>query len=936
MLGIIQSKKFICLLIFSLPFLIANAQNEKLTGKVVDAKNLPVVGATVSISSLNKGTSTDVDGRFQLIVGVGKYELTISAVNFATKIISDVEVKNSPNEELQIILDKDIKNLQGVTVRTSSRRETVNALIQFQKNTNAVAQVISAEAIRRSPDKNTGEALKRVTGLSLQEGRYLVVRGLMDRYNQATLNGVLLSSTEPDRKTFSFDIFPASVVENIIVNKTFIPEYSAEWAGGLIQINTRDIPTKNFLNVQVGLNANTNTIGRDFYTYKGGKLDWLGLDDGTRALPAGFPLKNQFASLSDNEKTEVGKQIAAESWGTNAQTGIINTLGQSFQVNGGFNTRLLKKEVGGALAVTYSRTPRNLSYDNRFFTIASDKPNATFDYANNRYSQDVLWGAMANFSIKLNPANKISIKNILNVNSSDYATLRTGRDYDFSISGGNRIKATETALKNNTFFNTQLSGEHNVSSLQSKFNWFGSFTILDQYIPQQRRLQYNQVGNDINDPYEALLSNTLQQKSGSIYYSNLSDYIYNTGADLTTTYNLFSQKQNIKVGYNFQVKDRLFNARPFAIKLPSNNRALLSLDETKIFAPENFGESQNEFHIDQNPGIYFRYLANTILNAGYIQMDNNFTDWLRVVWGVRYENFDQLVGATRKEDPRYSYSNKSDFLPAVNATIKLNNKTNIRVAATQTLVRPEFRELTGTAFYDFEIGATIIGNPSLVRTKITNFDIRYELYPRAGELFTFGAFYKNFKSPIELAFNQTGVGSNTFNYLPNEAITAKTFGAEVEFRKKLDFNPAFSRFTAFGNVSYIYNRVKFENTTLDRSMQGQSPYVLNAGLQYDVEEQGINTTLLFNQVGRRILYVGNDQLPPVWEAPRPLLDLQIAKKVLKGKGEVKLNLSDLLNRRANFYHDLNNDKKFDVTRDALALTRRYGTNIGLSFSYAIK
>jgi outer membrane receptor protein involved in Fe transport len=244
--------------------------------------------------------------------------------------------------------------------------------------------------------------------------------------------------------------------------------------------------------------------------------------------------------------------------------------------------------------------------------------------------------------------------------------------------------------------------------------------------------------------------------------------------------------------------------------------------------------------------------------------------------------------------------------------------------------------LTGTAFYDFEIGATIIGNPSLVRTKITNFDIRYELYPRAGELFTFGAFYKNFKSPIELAFNQTGVGSNTFNYLPNEAITAKTFGAEVEFRKKLDFNPAFSRFTAFGNVSYIYNRVKFENTTLDRSMQGQSPYVLNAGLQYDVEEQGINTTLLFNQVGRRILYVGNDQLPPVWEAPRPLLDLQIAKKVLKGKGEVKLNLSDLLNRRANFYHDLNNDKKFDVTRDALALTRRYGTNIGLSFSYAIK
>ncbi|MEP6845998.1 MAG: TonB-dependent receptor, partial [Panacibacter sp.] len=491
--------------------------------------------------------------------------------------------------------------------------------------------------------------------------------------------------------------------------------------------------------------------------------------------------------------------------------------------------------------------------------------------------------------------------------------------------------------RNNTFFNTQLNGEHNIPSLKSKFNWFGSFSILDQYIPQQRRLQYTQDPGDPNAPYVALLSNTLSQKTGSVYYSNLNDYIYNIGADVTTNFNINNQKQSIKGGYNFQVKDRLFNARPFSISLASDNAVLRQLDPSQIFAAENFGTADNLFHFDELSGIYFRYLANTILNAGYVQFDNNLSDWLRIVWGVRYENYDQLVGSTRKSDPRYSYSQVGDFLPALNTTFKLNPRSNLRFAVSQTVIRPEFRELTGTAFYDFEIGATIIGNPNLQRTKVSNIDLRYEVYQRPGELFTVGAFYKYFKNPIELAFNQTGAGSSsTFNYLDNDKTSAQTYGAEVEFRKKLDFMQAFKRFTLSGNVSYIYNRVKFDQRTLNRPMQGQSPYLINASMQYDIEETGFYTTLLFNEVGRRILYVGNEQLPPVWEAPRPLLDLQIAKKIMKEKAELKLNISDLLNQKARFYHDLDDDKKYISGADALALSRRYGTNVSLSFVYNFK
>lgn len=938
-----SANPFFLFILFILGFQAAFAQTGKVSGTVADENNKPVIGASVKVLTLNIGVNTDVDGHFELSLATGKkYEIEISAIGFASKILTDVEVTAGQVNNLNITLSSKTADLQAVTVKTSARKESTNALIAFQKNTNAVAQVISAEAIRRSPDKNTGEALKRVTGLSIQEGKYIVVRGLSDRYNQAMLNGVLLSSTEPDRKTFSFDIFPAAIVENIIVNKTFIPEYSGEWAGGLIQVNTRDIPAKGFFSVQVGTNFNTSTIGKDFYSYQGGKLDWLGIDDGTRALPNGFPTKNQFGGIQNTaEKVELGKSLAAESWAPQLQGNSLATLGQTFQANGGFNTKFFGKDLGGVFTVTYNRSLKNLEYQNSLYSTFYDdqtKADASFTYYNNRYSQDVLWGALASFSLRINPNNKISFRNLINTNSSDYTTLRTGKDYEASGSSvGENIKAYEFGFRNNTFFNTQLSGEHNFPSLKSKFNWYGSFGILDSYIPDQRRLQYNQAAGDDNAPYLAQLSNTLSQKSGSVYYTNLNDYIYNFGGDISNSFKIKDRNQTIKAGYNFQVKDRLFNGRPFAIQLPSDNPALKALDPSQIFLPGNFGTADNQLHFDEIPGIYFRYLANSILNAGFVQFDNNFTDKLRLVWGVRYENFDQLVGSTRKSDPRFSYSKVGDFLPAVNATYKINNKTNLRIAGSQTIVRPEFRELTGTAFYDFEIGATFIGNPNLVRTKITNLDARYEIYSRPGELFTIGLFYKHFQSPIELAYNNSGAGSSgTFNYIDNLNSSAKTYGAEFEFRKKLDFMQAFKRFTLSGNFSYIYNRVKFEQQTLNRPMQGQSPYLINATLQYDVEEHGISTTLLFNEVGRRILLVGNDERPLMWEAPRPLLDLQIAKKIISNKGELKLNISDLLNQKANFYHDLDRSKRYNAGSDALAISRKYGTNVSLSFTYNFK
>jgi hypothetical protein len=937
--------RLITTLLLSFLFISTFAQTGKIEGKVTDSKTgNSLSGVSVTTTLTERGSATDVDGRFVITLTAGTYTLKFTSVGYTVKEIEGVEVAAGKVFSLDVLLESAAKTESEVVVRSTRRLESTAALISYQKNANTVAQVVSSESIKRSPDKNTGEVLKRVSGTSIQDGKYLVVRGLADRYNQAMLNGILLSSTEPDKKTFSFDIFPAATIDNIIINKAFLPELPGEWAGGLIQVNTKDVPATNFLNIQLGTGVNTQTAGHDFFKYRGGKTDFLGFDDGSRELPSGLPLKSAFNNLDQTEKTAIGKQFN-NGWSSYKANGnFFPAMNQSLQLGAGFSKKLgNKNKLGAVLGINYNRSVRRTEFENRIFSIQNNTASLNFDYFNNKYSQDILLGALGNITLQLGNNNKISFKNILNVNTANYTTLRTGKDFESNSITGDNIRASEFAFKANTFFNTQLSGDHNFPAYKAKLHWYGSFNILDQYIPDQRRMQYNQDDpTNANSPWSLLIgSSQTSQKSGSRYYGFLNDYIYTTGADVVKSFSIGDLAQSVKGGYFFQVKDRLFDSRPFSIYLPSDNPALKHLDAEVVFAAANFGTGfDNKFAFNEIYDSRYRYMANSILNAGFLQSDNQLGDKIRFVWGLRVENFDQLIGSTRKSDSRYVHSKVTDILPGSNLTLKLNNKTNLRFSGSQTVVRPEFRELSGFAFYDFDLGATVTGSPLLLRTKITNADIRYEVYPKAGELFTLGVFYKYFNKPIELFFNQTGAGSSsTFNYI--NAANAKSFGAEFEFRKKLDFDPAFKNFTINGNLSYIYNRIP----TLKRPMQGQSPYLINLGLQYDVEKLGLNTTLLFNQIGRRIYYVGstssngtinNDSYPPVWEAPRALLDLQVAKKILKNKGELKLNVSDLLNQAAHYYHDLNGNSKYDSNSDALAIKRRYGTNISISFGYSIR
>ncbi|XVJ66574.1 MAG: TonB-dependent receptor plug domain-containing protein [Lacibacter sp.] len=927
--------KSVLTLLLLLGTLIATAQQIKLSGRVLNQKNEPVAGATIAVSGSTKNIAADVEGRFTVTLEEGKkYTFTVSAVGYQSKAVDEVEVKRGDDNVLTVVMEIAAKEVGEVVIRSTARRENTSGLLNFQRNNVSLSSGIASDFIRRAPDRNTGEVLKRVSGLSVQEGKFLVVRGLADRYNQAMLNGVLLSSTEPDRKTFSFDLFPAGMIDNIIINKTFTPELPGEWAGGLVQVNTKDIPTRNYFTIQAGIGLNTQTVSNSFYRSNLGTLDWAGVDN-KRGLPGNYTTKTQFDDgFTPQQKIDVYKQMP-NTWNpTSSANGPLNA---SFLANGGFSGKMFGKKAGGVFGITYSKSNRFLQLQNNSFNFGGGLATVDNAYDDNKYAQDILWGALGNITVQLNTNNKITGRVLFNVNATNFTIQRSGVR-NFGRTPLDSVRGTEISFQQNMFFSSQVNGEHNMPKAKLKLKWYGSFNILDNYIPDQRRIQYTKR-NDVNGaPYEALISNTLSQESGNIFYQFLNDYIYTGGGDLTKTFKLWDKQQSIKAGYMFQVRDRLFDAKPFSIYLPRDNASLRRLPQDQIFAPSNFGDgsvNSTLFAFDAIKGNQFRYLANTILNAGFIQFDNNFTEKLRVIWGLRVEHFDQLVGSVKQSDPRHAYSKVLDFLPGINISYKLTDKTNLRLAGSQTVIRPEFRELAPFNFYDFELNAAVTGNKRLLRTKATNADLRYEFYPKAGEVFSAGVFYKYFQNPIEQFFDPGAGGASSFSFQnPPNAIV---YGAEVEARKKLDFARALKNFTLQANASYIYSRVNIEAFNVNRPLQGQSPYLVNVALLYDLEKLGINATVLYNQIGRRIAFVGQvgtaQNVPAIWEATRPVIDMQVAKKLFDKKGEIRLNVGDLLNRRLFFYQNVDANDGFNKAVDAVRFSRKFGTTLNLTFSY---
>ncbi|MEY2812250.1 MAG: hypothetical protein RI991_1245, partial [Bacteroidota bacterium] len=432
------------------------AQTIKLTGKVINTKNEPVAGASILIEELKRTIVANLDGQFDANLEVGKkYTFTISSVGYNTKVVSEIEVGVNADNNVTVVLEPQSKNSEAIVIRSTRRQESTVALLTFQRTNTALSSGLAADFIRRTPDKNTGEVLKRVSGASIQDNKFVIVRGLSDRYNSAMLNSALLPSSEPDKKAFSFDMFPAALIDNIVINKTATPEFTGEFSGGLVQVNTRDIPTKDVITVGFGIGYNNQSTFRDFTSNKRNQYDWLGFDDGTRNIPDSFPATAQIYRALGKDAAGLNKQIELTQQFRGdvyvpytvkaAPIKTFNfTYAQNHKLKNGAN-------LGTLVAINYRNSMLIYNVEKAFYE-ADGTPVFNFNDKQNRYQTNL--GGIINVAW-VKGKHKVAFKNLFNQLYEDNYYTREG----FNTNRRNDLRFYSSYLNQRSLFSSQLEGE---------------------------------------------------------------------------------------------------------------------------------------------------------------------------------------------------------------------------------------------------------------------------------------------------------------------------------------------------------------------------------------------------------------------------------------------------------------------------------------------
>ena len=909
---------------------VASAQSIKLVGRVINTKNEVITGATIKIEELNRTVISDVEGQFSILLETGKkYSFMVSSSGYSSKLISDIDVTNSQDNTLNIVLEPQFKTNETIIIRSNRKQESTTALLTFQRSNTALSSGLAADFIRRTPDKNTGEILKRVSGASIQDNRFVIVRGLSDRYNAAMLNSAQLPSSEPDKKAFSFDVFPAALIDNIIINKTATPDLPGEFAGGLVQVNTRDIPSKDVLTIGFGLGYNNQSTFRDFTSNKRNKLDWLGFDDGTRSIPSMFPARAQeYRALGKDAAGFEQQVVLSQSFRGDVYEPVKSTAApiQTFNLTYAKNHKFKDgSNLGTIVALNYRNSM--LVYDvDRAFYEADGKKVFEFDDRQNKYLTNL--GGIVNISW-VKGKNKLSFKNLFNQLYEDNYYNRNG----YNSNRLNDLSFSSSYLNQRSLYSTQIEGEHQLSKSGIKFKWNGNGGYNWKIQPDLRTALYARTINTTL-PYEIDPDDTRR------FFSDLKDYSAGAGGQFIIPMNWGGKdKQTFKLGGSTLARIRDFRSRIFRYNVGNTqtfNVASGKKPVEKAFLYDNIGK--NGFILEEFTNNSDKYFGASILNAGFAMFDNRFGN-LRVIWGARGENFQQML--TSKDQTGYrrvSLTEKFDVLPSLNLIYNAGSTQNIRASVSQTVARPEFREIAEFAFFDYEMNYGVKGDTALKRTSITNYDLRYELYPKAGESISFGAFYKSFTDPIEFRLDP-GSNADSRRYFYQNAVSASTVGFEIEVRKGLEFiAPAFKNLSLFGNYTYLNSQVVFKDLSsankevkANRPLQGQSPYLINAGIQFTSSD--VNVSLLYNRIGERLALVGNEEFPSVFERPRNQLDFQISKKLFASKGEIKLNVADILNNAFYFYENLNEKTAYNADTDRMFNSYKPGSTITLGFTY---
>ncbi len=961
-----HSKLLLVLIVFLSIF--TKAQTGKISGTILDSKTgetLP--GATVLIDGTTKGASADFDGKFSINnVTIGKVTLVVNYISYNSKKITNVNVQANDVTNINVLLDPSTsQDLTEVEVVVTLNKENNTALVLQQKNNASVSDGISAETIKRTPDRNTADVLKRISGVTIQDDKFVIIRGLNERYNASYLNGSPLPSTEPDKKAFAFDLFPSNMLDNIVINKTATPDMPGEFAGGIVQINTKSIPEKNFISFNAGAGYNTVTTNKAKIIYDGGKYDRFGFDDGSRNLPSQIPSLDEKASWIANKDQARVATYFKNDWAYRQSKFSPNTTAQFAT---GYNFKLKERDFFGVIfSLGYNSTQLLYGLNRNEYEQQSNYSNQSKS-GSTIYQTQTSTGALLNLACKIDGNNTISFKNMLTGAADNKFIHADNINYLDAPDVRNRINTRYFTA--NRIFSSQLNGDHLITKPKIKIGWNAGISTIQRSVPNFRSTSYSK-NIAILDPSDPHPKDTVYmadiasgQGAGPNYagyrvYSKLNEKIQNLKFDISRPFKLNENfKIDAKIGALYQDRIREYSIRQFGLNqysaggTPGNpgyiakDDSLLYLPEDLIFSAQNMsvtplgtgGFKASEItHADDN------YKALSKLLAYFSMAEFKFKDKIRLIGGIRYESYTQQVNVKYgKIDSTIVKSTINDYLPSVNLIYNINEKLGIRLAYYKTLNRAEFRELAVTNWYDPETKLSTAGNAALTRCYIQNYDARFEVYPGRGQLFTVSGFYKYFNTPIErymLSGNESQIYYRNANF-------GHVIGGELEYRVnvgavlKTDSIKFLNNLSLFSNLALIKSEVDVKglNSAVPntRTMQGQAPYIINTGISYIDNDNGFSVTGMLNRVGERIWLVGNEIDGNRWEKARTVVDLQLTKSFFKNKLELRLNVKDLLHNDYIIYYKGDEKRKsnvYDPKKDYVNFIRNYGSVYSFIISY---
>ena len=895
----------------------APAASGIIRGKIIDASTGEgLIGANVFLTGTTVGTITDFDGNFTIEdVQAGTVSVTASYVSYETQVFEGIAVPPGEVVILNANLKLSTQSIQEVVVTARKREQTEAAVLVMKKKMPSVLDGISSQQISRLGDSDAASALKRVTGVSVEGGKYVYVRGLSDRYSNTTLNGAQIPGLDPEKNTVQMDLFPSNVIENLMVFKTFSPDLPGNSTGGLVNIVTKDFPEKFTMQFSGGLGFNPQSnLRNDFLTYQGGSKDALGMDDGTRAIPGEVKTlteSGQLPYIYGGDDETLGTISRGFSKAMDNQYGN-SFLNQSYSFAVGNRMKLFGRDLGFNLSASYNREYDMYTggLDERYSVTAPDVPAPKRLVEDNMGTESALWSGLANVSYKINHNHMIgftAMRNQSGVKSSRY-NIGLAADPDQEDIIEQKLGWLERSITS-----YQAKGKHVFAGLANgTIDWMGSYTLATQDEPD---LRFFFMDYD-SDPATGEYTNYVVRLNNlpARFFREMDETNVDLKLNYTQPVKIGERSGKVKFGGSYVSKDRLSVENKFDIKRQGG----IQFDGTAsdFLKDENMVDGPGQYNIVYYTNSNLTDAKNSYdgfekVTGVYGMVDLPVTEQIRIVTGVRYEytdifvenHVDTIEYSTKVDDYDNGGFSERDLLPSFNMVYSPLEEMNVRIGYGRTVARPVFRELAPYASYDYKAGLRKIGNPDLQKTTVDNVDLRWEWFIRPGEILSASAFYKYFTNPIELRDKEQAANPEIhYENIDN----SRLYGLEFELRKRLDFVEALRNFSFGANITLVKSIVVEDSTRLasarlvdadwpeKRAMFGQSPYVVNTYLNYHNFERGWDVNLGFNVSGEKLILVNKAATPDVYEQSFPMLDFNVSKQFKNGFN-IKVSADNLLN-----------------------------------------